>query len=547
MRFSKMHIVMVLVFMVLLNHAMASDIHTAAKNGDITQVKSLIKANPAIINSIDNKGFTPLHIAITKNQIKIVEYLITAGANVNIKNKNGLSPLFTALDRGKNKIAILLIENGADIYIKGYQNRTLLHMAARGNNVTVARSLIGKGIEVNARDSRGNTALDLALVGGKADVTDLLINKGGKINVLKKPNAELMVTIDRIIHHGDSQLIPLMVAAGIDLGMQDSRGYTFLHKAAAYDRTEIADVLLQNHVEVNLKSKNGDTPVSLAAKHGHRSTVDFLISKGASKNDINESNYGKSPILEKSLSQSEAFIWYLDHSAWAVKSQSNLLIFDYTELRKNSKSQFLAAGYINPDEIKDMNVTVFVTHGHTDHFDPVIFNWRKSVKNIQYVLGFKPRKISANSYTYIGPNQNKIINNIKIETLKSNDAGVAFLIEMDGLTLYHAGDHANKGDQYNSAYHGEIDKLASGIEHIDMAFLLTGSACGGGAVACVIEGDYYAIEKFSPAIIFPMHGGGREELYFDFAAKAQGQNISNKILPANFAGDRFYYSKNLNQ
>ena len=48
----------------------------------------------------------------------------------------------------------------------------------------------------------------------------------------------------------------------------------------------------------------------------------------------------------------------------------------------------LSNGWINSDEIKDLDVVVFVSHSHADHFDEVIRTWEKTVRNIQYVYGW---------------------------------------------------------------------------------------------------------------------------------------------------------------
>jgi ankyrin repeat protein len=53
-------------------------------------------------NSQDIAGFTPLMQAIWRNEIKMVQYLIDKGADINIKDYEGQSALYYA-DESKNK------------------------------------------------------------------------------------------------------------------------------------------------------------------------------------------------------------------------------------------------------------------------------------------------------------------------------------------------------------------------------------------------------------------------------------------------------------
>ncbi|KAL3465622.1 ankyrin repeat-containing domain protein [Aspergillus heterothallicus] len=61
----------------------------------------------------------------------------------------------------------------------------------------------------------------------------------------------------------------------------DSRDIRLL-RAARYGWTDIAHTLLQEHrIPINTIRRDGHTPLSLAAKHGHISTVRLLLSHGA--------------------------------------------------------------------------------------------------------------------------------------------------------------------------------------------------------------------------------------------------------------------------
>ena len=127
-----------------------------------------------------------------------------------------------------------------------------------------------------------------------------------------------------------------------------------------------------------------------------------------------------------------ARVTYLYHSGFMVETKNTCLVFDY----------YTDGGKINNIDInrfKDKNVFVFVSHFHQDHYDKEIFKWKDM--NVRYVLS-KDCKYDKNieNVTVVSPNKGYIIDGLAVETLKSTDEGVAFIVHADGLTIYHAGD-----------------------------------------------------------------------------------------------------------
>ena len=66
-------------------------------------------------------------------------------------------------------------------------------------------------------------------------------------------------------------------------------------------------------------------------------------------------------------------ITYLDNSGFAVKTKRHFLIFDCWAKHPANGKQGLAGGIIVPEELTGKYVTVFVSHAHGDHFNPMIF------------------------------------------------------------------------------------------------------------------------------------------------------------------------------
>jgi len=78
--------------------------------GDLNRAKALV-ARGATINQL---GWTPLHYAAAKGQVRVVEFLLEQGALPNSPAPNGESPIMMAASVGAIDTVQLLIKAGAD-------------------------------------------------------------------------------------------------------------------------------------------------------------------------------------------------------------------------------------------------------------------------------------------------------------------------------------------------------------------------------------------------------------------------------------------------
>ncbi|MDA3846681.1 MAG: hypothetical protein PF505_09095 [Vallitaleaceae bacterium] len=134
-------------------------------------------------------------------------------------------------------------------------------------------------------------------------------------------------------------------------------------------------------------------------------------------------------------------VWYLFHSGFAVKHKKNVFIFDYYNNIPKNEVFDLNHGVVNPEEIKDCHVYVFVSHSHYDHYNSIIFTWADVISDIHYIVSDDLKlNRDTNAVTIALPDQTYHINDITVETLKSNDMGVAYIVKSEGLNIFHSGD-----------------------------------------------------------------------------------------------------------
>ena len=90
----------------------------AIESKDLVMVKELIGKDVGINQPDDFFGFTPLiHAAHKRDNQEMMEFLISAGADVNYATKDGFIALMTAAERGNRQAVTLLIKN---VSKKGY-------------------------------------------------------------------------------------------------------------------------------------------------------------------------------------------------------------------------------------------------------------------------------------------------------------------------------------------------------------------------------------------------------------------------------------------
>ncbi|NTS39327.1 ankyrin repeat domain-containing protein [Flavisolibacter sp. BT320] len=138
-------------------------IFDACRNGDLETVKSLVAENPALVNNLDPKGFTPLILAAYNEQTAIVEFLLQAGADPNLQDAAGNTALMGIAFKGYKEIAKKLIDAGADVNVCNSNGAPALTFAATFGHLQIAEWLLQVGADMTLRDSRGKSPIDHAV------------------------------------------------------------------------------------------------------------------------------------------------------------------------------------------------------------------------------------------------------------------------------------------------------------------------------------------------------------------------------------------------
>lgn len=137
------------------------NIWQAAKEGSLPAVVFYVNEDENNINkkNKDDWDKTPLMWASWKGHLKIVEYLVSSGAEVDAVDYFGYTALMRASRNGHTSTVEYLIKQGAKVNQKHIRNDTSLHEAVFGNHLEVVKLLIENGADKSLKDEKIRTPL----------------------------------------------------------------------------------------------------------------------------------------------------------------------------------------------------------------------------------------------------------------------------------------------------------------------------------------------------------------------------------------------------
>jgi len=123
--------------------------------------------------------------SIRTDVARLVEAMLSHGANVNAKMEGGWTPLMWAVTNNYTQTVDVLLKQGACVNVPDDEGCTpLIYAAMRPASLDLVRLLLQHGSEVNAQDDIGCTALQWAVASdAPVDVVTLLLTHGADPNL----------------------------------------------------------------------------------------------------------------------------------------------------------------------------------------------------------------------------------------------------------------------------------------------------------------------------------------------------------------------------
>jgi len=190
---------------------------------------------------------------------------------------------------------ILALSVGLVLPVTGTDNPAELFQAIRNNRIDILKNNLSRA-NVETRDARGATLLMHAAAYGTIESMRMLLDAGADVNAVNDFNATALLWCAR-----DAAKARLLIEHGANVNIQSKQGRTPLMLAALRDGgSDIVALLLAKGADVKAKDNRGDTALGLAAETGDAAIMRLLLDKGADVNGRNRK--GETPLIQAATS-----------------------------------------------------------------------------------------------------------------------------------------------------------------------------------------------------------------------------------------------------
>jgi ankyrin repeat protein len=262
----------------------------------------------------------PIHLAVCKGHMKVLEQLVKAGANLYQKDEYGDTIAHMAVKKAREDIVEYIYKTFAmDLTHTNIFGNTPLHLAADERHKCCLQTILASCHNscINAQNKEGYTALHLAAMSYRLDIVEILVNNGADIHIrCNEGDSPLFVSTDKeiskyLIEKGvdihtrfndgctllfSANSIPLYtyyLSLGLDINAQDNDGYTVLHKELLNDANpDLIRFLVEHGANPNLKTDTGHTALHCVQDY---SSLYLLCKHGADLN-VQDSTHGCTPL-----------------------------------------------------------------------------------------------------------------------------------------------------------------------------------------------------------------------------------------------------------
>jgi ankyrin repeat protein len=273
-------------------------------------------------------GYSPLTFACLQNNFEAVRELLTHKASVFQRTEEGWTPLLVAStnpsiffdnldhefykklieilykysryrpDFNPVRIINMLLSSGANPNDFNVFGTTPLMAAASMANYQIIQVLLEQNTAIDLRDTEGKTALMYAVISTVEELIENLIHLRlvrSSVTVADFMTPPMIARLELQFEPRKELCVNLLIENRADPGIRDNKGISILTQAARIGNLNIVRNLTENGASVHEKSPRGITPLYAAAIHCHTTIVEFLLEQGV---DIDvKLNDGETPLM----------------------------------------------------------------------------------------------------------------------------------------------------------------------------------------------------------------------------------------------------------
>lgn len=254
-------------------------LHMAAGLGHAAAASVLV-ASRAKIDAKDKAGLQPLHWAAEGSQPAMIGTLLDLRASIEAKNNDGETGLHRAAAKGDTATVDALLDRRADIEAARKTGQTAVHTAAYLGQATMLEHLHSRGALLWPGEEKGHwNPQELAASAGHTAVVDFLNKKMRTLPADQRPK-ELDRSAHSVIQAGHLPVLKEVLKTDIFAGPPEERHFGLAHEAIREGHLPIVKhLLLNSSVDLIQQRQGTGTLMQMAAKHGHISIIEWLVTR----------------------------------------------------------------------------------------------------------------------------------------------------------------------------------------------------------------------------------------------------------------------------
>jgi ankyrin repeat protein len=227
------------------------------------------------------RGWSPLALALTRNDTARARQLLDAGADVSARTPQGDTALQVAADAHALTSIPVLLTHGANPIAAGHSEHGVLWLATVRADLPLVQALLAAGVRPDAHAATEEPPLLAATRAMHAAVATALLDAGADVRVVDAQGRTALM-----IAAASTQrvLLEVLLTHHCDVDARDRRGRTALWHAAAAGSVEEVALLLANGAKVSATDSTGLGPLQAAASQANTRVLDALISGRAALN-----------------------------------------------------------------------------------------------------------------------------------------------------------------------------------------------------------------------------------------------------------------------
>ncbi len=191
----------------------ATALHEAVVVDNIEIAKFLIESGASL-----DIGHSPIEKAVSQGKLSFLDLFVGLGIDINKRDSNG-NALMHYVDENNNPIKIIqwLLDRGANLNVRDDYEQTPLHLATRYERDEVAKALLDRGANLNVQDDFGFTPLHYAARNCNYEIVKVLLELGADANIKDNKNKK------PFRYATDSELIKLLKSYTASWYMRNKR------------------------------------------------------------------------------------------------------------------------------------------------------------------------------------------------------------------------------------------------------------------------------------------------------------------------------------